>query len=176
MVPQAAVRWATEAGVPVGDVLHAWHCGTTVDVPIGCQWEVLRVTARIGWAALALMRADSFSFGPVLEARPRRTVEILVPPGTAAVWPPLDRSRCVAVSRGTLRCPPPWTTSLGAEVNGRRWFCAPVGPLPYTDADALCEAVAIVMASHRRRREPLDDPEKAHAAYGSLRRLTPSHP
>jgi hypothetical protein len=79
------MKWATEAGVPVGDVLHAWHCGTTVEVPIGRQWDVLRVTDHIGWAALALMRADNCYFGPVLEVRPRQTVEILVPPGTAAV-------------------------------------------------------------------------------------------
>jgi hypothetical protein len=75
-----------------------------------------------------------------------------------------------------LRCPPPWTTALEAEVNGRRWFYEP-GPtaLPYTDADALCEAVSTVMAS-RRRRDALDDSAKERDAYGIRRRLMPSHP
>src|SRR5690348_15529175 len=104
-VSQEAVKWATTAGASVGDVLHAWHTGRSVHVPIGRDWDVIRVTAEIGWGALALMRRNDHDFGPVVMSRPRRTLEIVVPAGTAAAWPTLDRFTCVAVARGQLRCP-----------------------------------------------------------------------
>src|SRR6266550_4391802 len=98
MVSQEAVKWATAPGVPVGDVLHAWHTGHSVHVPIGRDWDVIRVTAHIGWDALARMRFAGHDFGPVVMNRPRQTLEIVVPTGSAAAWPALDRSACVATA------------------------------------------------------------------------------
>lgn len=174
MVPETALKWAAAPGVAVGDVLYAWHCESTVDVPVGREWDVVRLTAFVGWGALALMRTDGHDVGPVLEARPHPMIEVVVPPGSAAVWPWPGRPECVPISSGFLRCPPPWITSLRPPVNGRCWAFAPgTTSTPYTDPDALCEAAATVVASLRRRTTPVDD--ERELAHYEARRLTLAH-
>ncbi|MBV9023726.1 MAG: hypothetical protein JO362_08000 [Streptomycetaceae bacterium] len=172
MVSQEAVKWATAAGVAVGDVLHAWKADRCIPVPIGRDWDVIRVTAHIGWDALARMRLADHDFGPVVMNRPRRTLEIVVPPGSAAAWPALDRSACVAAAHGHLRCPPPWTRAPGVEAAGYGWvYAAPGTAVPYTDGDALCEAIVTAMVSRKLRAS-----EEARTAYALSRRPAPSNP
>lgn len=145
MMPHTAVRWATESGAAVGDVLHAWHIGDTVSLPVGNLWHVLRVTRRTAVPTLHKLRAAGIALGPVLETAPRDALEWLVPTGTAHSWPALRGTVCT--DRGSLRCPAPEVTAgHPSAAGGRRWIVPPLtGVPPVTDADALCEAVAAVL-------------------------------
>ncbi|WP_051722764.1 hypothetical protein [Streptomyces albus] len=137
-----ALSRATAAGAPAGTVGDAWRTGAAAEVPVGRTWDVLRVTATVGSDALNRLRCRNIALGPVLDVRPRGTVEFLVAPGLASYWPDL---RCtVWADRGFVRWPAPslsWATGRRARC-GRSWVVPPSCPSPYTaDADALCEAV-----------------------------------
>ncbi|GAA1923692.1 hypothetical protein GCM10009753_66120 [Streptantibioticus ferralitis] len=170
MMPQEAVKWATAPGLAVGDVLHAWHSDHLVDVPIGPTFDVLRVIAPVGWAALAIMRAEGHHFGPVVEVLSHPMLEVVIPPAAAADWPLIDHTVCVAVNQGRLRCPPPTITARSIPVDERVWAFAP-SAIAYTDAEALHEAVATARDRYRRRHVP-DDPDEERERYHGARRLT----
>lgn len=150
LYPREAVTWATGAGAVTVEVLHAWAVGTTVDVPVGRQWDVVRVTAPVGWPVLAELRAAGVELGPVLEAARGPVLEVPVILGTARSWPALPRTVCTG--RGALRAPAPWAcTGRCTGVGGRRWAVPPgPGTAPHTDADALCEAIAVQLARHSK--------------------------
>lgn len=145
----AATAWATAAGAAADDVLKGWRAGRLAEVPIGPRWDVVRVTDGLGFAALTRLQEAGAPIGPVLETRPFAALEIVVPSGTATSWPtPLRFTTCVR--RGLLRCPAPDATiATGRGAGGRSWVIPPIAlllpltaaPAPWTDGDALCEAV-----------------------------------
>jgi hypothetical protein len=95
--------------------------------------EVLRTTRALGLGVVARLRWARVRLGPVVDTAARHAVEFVVPPGTARSWLALPGTTCVSA------CCTRWPGSVG----GRRWLVAPsVSAEPYTDADALCEAVA----------------------------------
>ncbi|MFE1075129.1 hypothetical protein ACFW5W_28420 [Streptomyces sp. NPDC058783] len=107
----------------------------------------MRVASTHAAEVLAVLRQRNTPRGPVLANVPRRTVEVMVPTGTADVWPALPHTRCVA--RPTMRFPhPSVTTSSGLRpVDGRIWLTAPSAGTPAaTDPDALAEAVAVALS------------------------------
>ncbi len=167
---QETLKWAVHAGLRDAAELMAWiegAVGVTVTVPIGARWDVIRLSASLGFSALALLRADGHAFGPVLETTyedhgsqcpkgPGR-VDIVVPAGTAEAWPVVDPTLCAAVDSGLWRCPSP-SVGPSQRVHGRRWVTAPGGAVPYTDPTALAERVATAMASYRRHRDSSGEP------------------
>ncbi|WP_438297871.1 hypothetical protein [Streptomyces sp. HUAS TT7] len=144
-----SLTW-TAAGAPGIEVRRRWNAGQETDLPIGlAPWEILRVTTPVAVEALARMRARAVPLGPVLNNPPRRTVEILVPSGTAAAWPALPGTRCV--ERGLIRCPPPHITAVCGRRTARYWIIPPGPTVPETtDSDALCEAVTEAIAHAAR--------------------------
>ncbi|MGW2793625.1 hypothetical protein ACWC9H_27350 [Streptomyces sp. NPDC001251] len=140
----------TAMGTPSADVHRRWGAGLDADLPIGAApWEVLRVTVTTATEALARLQARAVPLGPALAVPPRRTVEILVPVGTAAVWPALPGTRCV--ERGLIRCPPPQPPGTCGRRTARHWIIPPGPTVPATTAsDPLCEAVAEAIAHAAR--------------------------
>ncbi|MEU1132614.1 ATP-binding protein [Streptomyces sp. NPDC005900] len=71
-----------------------------------------------------------------------------MPAGTAATWPPLPGTLCVADA--VLRCPSPQMVTLTHAPGGRgRAWISPPAPSGFpivTDADDLCEAVTVALA------------------------------
>lgn len=145
----SALSWAVATGAMAADIRAEWGAGRAADIPIGHLWDVLRVIRGTGASAFQRLQELGEPVGPVLEVPLRDTVEFLVPPGTAADWPPLPGTRCV--ERGFIRCPgPDRTRSSGRRAScGRRWIVSPTeSTIPTTDADALVEAVTAALA-HR---------------------------
>ncbi|MEV5774204.1 hypothetical protein AB0L49_23590 [Streptomyces antimycoticus] len=143
----SALSWAVAAGATAASIRTEWRAGRAAEIPIGQLWDVLRVTTRTGTSAFQRLQVLGEPVGPALEVPLRHTVEFLVPPGTAAVWPPLPGTRCVG--RGIIRCPAAdRTRSSGRRAScGRRWIVAPTdAPVPTTDADALVETVTAALA------------------------------
>ncbi|MFJ2112405.1 hypothetical protein ACIOEX_11020 [Streptomyces sp. NPDC087850] len=98
--------------------------------PAGPRWEVVRITAPLGLDAISRCCRRTV-LGPVWITPARRTIEIVVAPGTVPLWP--------AGLRGTV-CAVADKTAPGSR--GRRWIVAPSPDRPAaTDAYALAEAV-----------------------------------
>ncbi|MYV63572.1 hypothetical protein GTW37_34785 [Streptomyces sp. SID4931] len=142
MTPATTARWIIESGAQTDHLHRAWATGQLAQIPIGDRWDVIRITAHLGYAALRRIRQRGILLGPVLETPARGAVEVLVAPGTAAAWPDLRNTR--AVGSGMFLCPAPWvtTTARGPAARGYRAWIIPPGPREPVDADALCEAVA----------------------------------
>ncbi|MFI6341212.1 hypothetical protein [Streptomyces sp. NPDC050535] len=116
--------------------------------------DVLRIHFLISADVLAVLRDRRLSRGAVLCNVRRRCVEMLVPPGTAATWPALPYTVCVADA--VMCCPSPEVTSVsGRGADGRVWTAPPAAAVTTTDADALAEAVATVLV--RRAAPWLDE-------------------
>ncbi|MFF8847979.1 hypothetical protein ACF08N_35620 [Streptomyces sp. NPDC015127] len=145
ITPIPAEAWALDAGAAPVELAAAWTDGAAADVPIGTAWDVVRISRRLGYAALARIRCADAPIGPVLETPWREAVEVVVPRGTAAVWPAIPGTRPVA--RGTLRCPPPRITVASGltSTGGRRWIVPPGHAAAVTDADTLCEEAAAAL-------------------------------
>ncbi|MFE6165826.1 hypothetical protein ACFQ7F_43780 [Streptomyces sp. NPDC056486] len=128
----------------------AWAAGQSAEVRITGA-DVLRISAPLAAAVLDILAERGTPLGLTLDTRTRGTVEITVPAGTAASWPPLPGTRCV--SDAVLRCPAPEvTTDHGPGSGGHAWTVPPTRT-PYitvTDADVLAEAVTVAHA-HRCR-------------------------
>ncbi|MFB7031033.1 MULTISPECIES: hypothetical protein [unclassified Streptomyces] len=144
-----ALAWALDAGADRHDLAAAWAAGVCVPIPLGHRWEVVRLTSRLGYAALA-RTVDLGTVGPVLRTASTMTLEVVVPRGTAAAWPALP-STC-ATAAGTLLCPPPAATVSTPRAHGRLWVHSPAHAVAPTDPDALCEAAAATLA-HMRTHE-----------------------
>ncbi|MGW1674545.1 ATP-binding protein [Streptomyces sp. NPDC002324] len=122
----------------------AWTRGRTETVTV-IGADVLRVTTSVGVKALALLMQQGIPLGPVLHTNPRRTVEIIVPAGTARTWPGLPLTTCVAGA--VVRAPAPEVTALkGRRTDGRCWFVPP-GDKASTDPAALAEAISDVQSA-----------------------------
>ncbi|WP_425824594.1 hypothetical protein [Streptomyces fractus] len=102
--------------------------------PRPAEVEVLRIRRSLAFHVLAVLKERGIPCGPVLDNRARAALEVLVPDGTAATWPALPGTRCVAGAH----LPSParrawiWPTDPSATVS--------------TDPDALCEAVTVALA------------------------------
>jgi hypothetical protein len=100
----------------------------------------------------ALLRERGMQPGPALVNVPCRCVEVLVPPGTAAPWPPLPHTVCVA--NALMRCPAPEVTHDRGRWSAGRTWTAPPGTSPETTSpDALAETLpaALPRAAARAR-------------------------
>ncbi|MFE5029898.1 hypothetical protein ACFRAO_43100 [Streptomyces sp. NPDC056656] len=147
-------RWTP--GTPPGPRLHqAWQAGRSCTVRITGA-DVLRVSTSAAARTLAVLEERGIPLGPVMENRARACIEFTVPAGTAATWPPLPRTHCVA--EALIRCPAPDTTTHPYRTAGRRaWISPPAPAAPsVTDADALCEAVtsALIQLAEQPPRTP----------------------
>ncbi|MGW2725107.1 hypothetical protein [Streptomyces sp. NPDC001492] len=152
--------------------LEAWRPGTPPGVLLRAAWSVRRtLPVRIAgvdvvrilsstWAETRTALAErEIPCGPVLVNIPRACVEVIVPRRTAASWPALPTTRCVAGAR--MRCPAPSVSAVnGLHVDGRFWLYPPAPSLQapeVTDGDALAEAVGVALARRVRRLRTLHD-------------------
>lgn len=142
-------RWIIESGAQPEHLHRAWATGQLAQIPIGDRWDVIRITAHVGYAALRRIRRAGTPLGPVLETPAREAVEVLVAPGTAAAWPNLGYT--TAVGSGTLLCPAPWVTTTASSTPAQRYraWIIPPGPREPVDSDVLCEAVAAELCQGR---------------------------
>lgn len=145
-----AVAWATARGADETDVRRAWRLGQTADVPIGTRDEVVRAGSAAAFSAIHRLQSDGCLLGPILDVQRQGVIEFFVPRGTARSWP-MALLDMVCVERGALPCPAPrFVIGSGLSAGGRSWVVPPVrvaqvltpAPAPWTDDDALCEALA----------------------------------
>ncbi|EOT04366.1 hypothetical protein [Streptomyces noursei] len=142
-----ALRWATAAGADKHDVHAAWAAGHAVDVPIGRSWDVLRVTATVGWDAIEALTTNGVTLGPILWCPPRATIEFLVPRGSQ--WAPQPAVRLA--TSGYIRWPAPEVTlASGRQATcGRTWVVPPLITVPaHTSVTYLYQAVQGSLIRH----------------------------
>lgn len=117
----------------------AWEAGCAPVVRVKGV-EVVSLSEVLAAHTIDVLAEGGHELGPVLINVPRHCVEVLVPLGSAADWPPHRYTTCAAVA--LMRCPAPEVTrASGRWVADRTWSRSP-GTIPATtSAVALAEAV-----------------------------------
>lgn len=147
-----AIRWALAAGANPGELARTWETGQLAEVPIGRTWDVVRITDRVAPTVAGRLIVLGVPQGPLLVCQPRAAYEWLIPVGEAAQWAALPQwgRLCVAVTAGTLLCPPPTDSRRQEYHRGRRWLVPPAERFPQaTDSDALYEVLAAAVTRDR---------------------------
>ncbi|MFF5303471.1 hypothetical protein ACFY5F_29360 [Streptomyces sp. NPDC013161] len=132
--------------------------------------DVLRISVTVSADVFAVVCERGVQPGPVLVNAPGHCVEVLVPPGTAATWPPLPHTVCVA--NALMRCPAPEVTrDRGRRTAGRTWTAPPGTSPETTSADALAEALPAALARAAARARGIagwagDSPAPGHPREG----------
>ncbi|MFF7176832.1 hypothetical protein [Streptomyces pseudovenezuelae] len=138
--------WQPGTEPPAG-LLQSWRASRAPFVRV-VGVEVLRVGDVIAPDVLAVLREWGIPTGPVLINVPRRCVEVLVPLGSSATWPPLPYTRCVPTA--LMRCPAPDITRDSARWREGRTWAMPPGAGPETTSAAV---LAEIVPEARRRAE-----------------------
>lgn len=154
-------------GLPGPRLRRSWSVGWTGVARVEGA-AVVRIASVIVPDVWAVLRERGIPRGPVLATVPRRVVEVVVPSGTAEVWPALRFTRCVEAP--VMRVPAPTVTAASGlyPADGRLWIVPPAATVPATtDAGELAEAVMAALARHAVRQiETEPDPAHGYSREG----------
>ncbi|WP_327178263.1 bifunctional DNA primase/polymerase [Streptomyces sp. NBC_01335] len=144
----AAVRWLASAAPDPGACRREWERdprGIAL-LPTGRRWDVLILTARLGYPTLDVLTRLIDRPGPVLADFGDARMGFFVPPGTASRW---LGTGVRGLGAGTWIVVP----SPGRVAGGVRWLVPPDGSGTLTDPVllefAMHEAAAVVAAGER---------------------------
>lgn len=130
------LEWIKNSGARVSDALVAWSKGELAEIPVGVQWDVVRMGRQRGWRTVTALRTAGVTLGPVLHSESH--VEMLVPVGSVTHW---DQDGATVLGKGAaIHVPHPAVIAPHTK-NARSWIVAPEGS-KLTDGNALYEAYA----------------------------------